>query len=215
MKDYYKILGVSPSASPAEIKKAYRALAFKYHPDKNPENSLSEAHFKEVHEAYATLSDARKRTIYDEERWLNGLGAKTNYREAITPAWLLSTSIKLNADLLNIDTYRMSHRALRDYILLILTDAHIGILQKEGEQEINRKIITELLKAANKLESKYQDEITPSLILLAEGDKDLIDAIKNQINQKKKEEKQNKLFPFLILLITLALCLMMYLFGKL
>ena len=48
MKDYYRILGVNATAALPEIKKAYRSLAFKYHPDKNPGNALAEEHFKEV-----------------------------------------------------------------------------------------------------------------------------------------------------------------------
>jgi curved DNA-binding protein len=64
-KDYYKILGVSKSASPEEIKKAYRKLALKYHPDHNKGDKSSEAKFKEVSEAYAALSDPEKRKQYD------------------------------------------------------------------------------------------------------------------------------------------------------
>lgn len=63
--DYYKILGVDRDASAAEIKKAYRKLARKYHPDVNPGNAETEARFKEIQEAYSVLSDKDKRRQYD------------------------------------------------------------------------------------------------------------------------------------------------------
>ncbi|MCX7878937.1 MAG: DnaJ domain-containing protein [Ignavibacteria bacterium] len=65
-KDYYKILGVSKNATQDEIKKAYRKLAVKYHPDKNPGNKEAEAKFKEINEANEVLSDPVKRKQYDE-----------------------------------------------------------------------------------------------------------------------------------------------------
>ena len=65
-RDYYEILGVSKSASADEIKKAYRKLAIKYHPDKNPGDKSAEEKFKEAAEAYEILSDNDKRARYDQ-----------------------------------------------------------------------------------------------------------------------------------------------------
>ncbi|KAI9450907.1 DnaJ-class molecular chaperone with C-terminal Zn finger domain [Russula earlei] len=71
VKDYYKILGVDKSATAEQIKKAYRKLAVKYHPDKNPNNKAAEEKFKEISEAYEVLEDAEKRKKYDQfgENW--------------------------------------------------------------------------------------------------------------------------------------------------
>lgn len=65
MRDYYEILGVSRDASPTELKKAYRKLALKYHPDRNPDDQEAEARFKEAAEAYEVLSTPEKRQRYD------------------------------------------------------------------------------------------------------------------------------------------------------
>ena len=65
-RDYYEILGVNRDASDDEIKKAYRRLAMKFHPDRNPDNPKAEEQFKEAKEAYEVLSDANKRAAYDQ-----------------------------------------------------------------------------------------------------------------------------------------------------
>ena len=65
-RDYYEVLGVSRDASEAELKKAYRQLAKKYHPDMHPGDAEAEAKFKEASEAYGVLSDADKRRQYDQ-----------------------------------------------------------------------------------------------------------------------------------------------------
>lgn len=75
-KDYYKVLGVAESISEDELKKVYRKLAVKYHPDKNPGSAKqAEAKFKEISEAYYVLSDAKRRAQYDQMRKYGGAQA--------------------------------------------------------------------------------------------------------------------------------------------
>ncbi|MBE9032256.1 DnaJ domain-containing protein, partial [filamentous cyanobacterium LEGE 11480] len=76
-KDYYTILGVSKSADADDIKRAFRKLARKYHPDVNPGDKTAEAKFKEVSEAYEVLSDTEKRQKYDQfgQYWNQAAGA--------------------------------------------------------------------------------------------------------------------------------------------
>lgn len=73
-KDYYKILGVNKNATSSEIKKAYRELAKKYHPDKNKGNPEAEEKFKEIQEAYDTLGDEKKRKEYDNPMFSENYG---------------------------------------------------------------------------------------------------------------------------------------------
>eukprot|EP00009_Paramoeba_aestuarina_P005174 CAMPEP_0201523566 /NCGR_PEP_ID=MMETSP0161_2-20130828/20326_1 /ASSEMBLY_ACC=CAM_ASM_000251 /TAXON_ID=180227 /ORGANISM="Neoparamoeba aestuarina, Strain SoJaBio B1-5/56/2" /LENGTH=104 /DNA_ID=CAMNT_0047922729 /DNA_START=223 /DNA_END=534 /DNA_ORIENTATION=+ len=76
-EDYYDILGVKKDSALSEIKKAYRKLAMKYHPDKNPGDAEAEKKFKEIGEAYSVLSDPEKRKTYDQygKEGLQGGGA--------------------------------------------------------------------------------------------------------------------------------------------
>ena len=83
-KDYYKILGVDRNADDKTIKQAFRKLALKYHPDKNPDNPDAEARFKEINEAYQVLGDKEKRAKYDQlgssyQQWQQAGGAQGGF----------------------------------------------------------------------------------------------------------------------------------------
>jgi len=85
-KDFYAVLGVSSSASQDEIKKQYRRLAAKHHPDKNPSDAKSAERFKEISEAYTVLGDAEKRKQYDDMRRLGAFGGFGGARGSPRPS---------------------------------------------------------------------------------------------------------------------------------
>ncbi len=213
MTDHYTTLGIKQSATIAEIKKAYRSLAFRYHPDKNPDDHLSEARFKDIQQAYSILSDSSKRAAYDDERWLSGMGNRQV--QEVTPQWLEKIAKELNATLATMDTHRMSQKALRAYILMILTDAHMAILQQYNDARANNAIIIEILKAVKRLEIKYLDEIEQRLILLAGNNTDMLQAIDNKIEERKRNALFDKMLPYFIIIITLVLCICMYYYASL
>ena len=84
MKDYYLILGLSPNCTDTEIRKQYRKLAMKYHPDRNINNRAAEEKFKEIAEAYAILIDSKKRQKLDILQRAQSSAVKENSRKATT-----------------------------------------------------------------------------------------------------------------------------------
>jgi DnaJ-class molecular chaperone len=95
-KEYYEILGLTPSASPEEIRKAYRKLALHYHPDRNRGDAGAEDRFKAISEAYGVLTDPEKRRIYDMAR----ATGRTSQAEAPGAPWEYSSQEDILKDLL-------------------------------------------------------------------------------------------------------------------
>lgn len=134
MTDYYEILGLNKNASDNDIKKAYYKLAMKYHPDKNPNNKEAENKFKEINEAYETLSDKEKRTKYDL------YGKDYNNKTSINPEDIFKTFFNLNTNFFNnfnTNTNTKRKPIIRE-VYFNLEDYYIGITKKF---KINRLII--------------------------------------------------------------------------
>lgn len=210
LKDYYKTLELLPSATLEEVKKAYRALAFKYHPDTNPDDIFAHNHFLEIQEAYSILSHEHKRRKYDEERWLNGMANRAKEQVVISPAWILTEALKLQKHMATVDTYRMSHSTLYDYVMLLLEDGHMAMLKKDSNN--NPAIVQSILNSTRHLKHQYMQPIADRLALLVPADNSLLTAIYKQTQRSHLMALWEKYMPLLIIVVALLLCLLMVLY---
>lgn len=208
LKDHYKTLGVLPAATAAELKAAYRALAARYHPDKAGDNPFAESHFKEIGEAYRLLSDAEARRAYDEERWLRGISNRARDKQRISPEWMLAEAEKLAAHLKTIDGYRMNHAALRDYILLLLGDAHLGVWKAEATPAQTALLSRLIIEATQKQRSEYFGAVAARLAIVTDDDAALTQQIARAAEEKRRAEHRARLLPLLVLMIAALICLL-------
>ena len=183
MIDYYKVLELSASATPEQIKKAYRRIALKYHPDKNNGDKTSEQRFKEIVEAYETLSNIDKREKYDSN-YASGTKATNSAQEQkksepLTPITFLAFFRDLRKKISGIDKKRINQRNLFDTINDLLVDDNVTFLINFGDFSTNSLIIEEILECCKPLGYEkhplklfiYVDRIIPQLIKLAGRDK--------------------------------------------
>ncbi len=212
LKDHYRILGISANATLKEVKKAYYQLAHKYHPDKNPDN-LAEKHFREIIEAYQVLSNDTRRKQYDEERYFAGLFARKE-PEKITGTWILSQAIRLRLHMDNIDSYRMNHLSLHDYVHLLLSDSHLAVINNEQDNGIRKEMIRELLLSLKGLKLSYYESLKPRLLMLADTDEQLCSLVNQTFRKRKKETTWEQYLPLLIITITILLCVIMFWYSR-
>lgn len=134
-KDHYRTLGISPQAGPDEIRKNYRTLVKRYHPDRHPDDRAVQAHFREIQEAYETLTDPVLRDAWLQERWLlASQGRSTTTQPLLTATDILKRLLTIERGFAAEDPWRAdcSNRILR--LSAHLTEEHLDILKQEPAQ---------------------------------------------------------------------------------
>lgn len=199
MKDYYKILGVITNSTQSEIKKAYRALAVKYHPDKNNGDSLSEERFKAIAEAYIVLSDMVQRDAYD---YAKRYKVNPDGTPQTTPVTFLGLFKKIKTQIFNAGG-QVNQETLFKVMDDILSDENITLLIREDDTHTNSLILDEILVSCIFLSDALKAAIQPKLLQLANGDSRFINKIavlnKNGDTTQKNEEATEQ--PSLILIV--------------
>jgi molecular chaperone DnaJ len=211
-KDYYQLLGIKPNASPEEIKRSYRRLALKYHPDKNPDDPLSEAVFKDIAEAYEILSDAKKREDYHYKRHYS-----YNYKYAgppLTPHSILVDAIKLQKLVEETDPFRMNRDALLFQLQQILSPDNLTMLQNEKQLNINNPIVEALLVASKPLPYHYSELIAEQLYILTNGNNNLEKKITEFLRTQRKKDVWRRYKIVAAIVTAILLCLIIFLIGK-
>ncbi|UAY54907.1 J domain-containing protein [Arachidicoccus terrestris] len=206
-KNYYQILGVSPSASGAEIKAAYRRLALIYHPDKNSEDLASGYVFAEINEAYQVLSDKTSRADYHRNFETAGRKFKSGGTVFFSAELLLIKLEHMKKALSETDPYRMNTDAVFEELQQLFSAYHLVILEKENNTMLSRQITGNCLDLLIYLPKNEQLMILEDLKRLPGLPEDIII---QYLQQQKQRWFWNRYKTVLVILLTLALCLLLF-----
>ncbi|MGQ2984044.1 J domain-containing protein [Flavobacterium sp.] len=217
MKDHYQILGISPASTQDEIKKAYRLLALRYHPDRNGGTVHSEEVFKEIVGSYKVLSDLSARRSYDYWRTPRETPMEEDIAsDTVTPAKFLRIFRTIKEKVVNADIY-ISESWLFDTINNVLTTDNLNFLVGEADIFTNGLIIDEIVATSAYLPDPSRMVIYRKLIRLAHGDEGLrrkaselsgFEFVPRSEKVKEKEENEDisdYVYFFIAMLIALLL----------
>jgi molecular chaperone DnaJ len=212
LKDYYRVLGVRPTASPEEIKRSYRRLVIKYHPDKNPDDILAETAFKEIAEAYDILSDKKKREDYHYKHF-NAWNYKLTEPET-TPESILNDLLQLKKLVEKANLFRLNQDALLFQLQQILSDDNLLLLQNESHTSINRQILESLLSICRPLNYDLIEEIEDKLMVVSDSDTYLENKMNYFLNQQRRKDKWSRYKTVVAIVAAILLCLVIFLVGN-
>lgn len=214
LKDYYGLLNIETSATLQEIKKAYRKLALRYHPDKNQNDPYASAQFAEIKEAYEVLTNPSKKEYYLQQRWYNQSAGIRKTQGVITPVTVLKQALELDKYVSTLDVFRLDKEGLKQYVLDLLPDSTIEQLMNFNEPETNQEIISTVLRILHPLPKFYTNDITALLAKIAKGDEKADQLIAEFIRKTERKGRREKYSLILIITVTIILCILIYLAGS-
>jgi curved DNA-binding protein CbpA len=208
-KDYYAILGISPQATVADIKLAYRTLAKQLHPDVVGDNAAKQLQFIEVKKAYETLMNPATRYQFHEERWLLKAEGKqyANYTP-VTATSILKDCLALEREVHFMDSNRNYEIYIATRLSELLSKEHLNLVQKENDTSIKEAI----LHCVGKLIPNLPVDFLPilkekmSALGITATDQELLE---KQIKKRKTAALLNRYKWVLIVITTIALLAMM------
>lgn len=207
-KDFYSILQVHPNASMQQIKKAYRMLAFKFHPDSNAGgDALSTSIFRDINEAYHILSNAEHRRAYDKEKYYTS--APTFYKNV--DEWMGRIKYLKNY-VTHTDPFRINRDGLCFCVDILLEPNYLLWLRNESSNTLEN-ILSDILLIIHPLTyeqiKKITDTIAPCYV-----QEDFQQTIKTFTDKKRKQEQWHNSTVYIASGIAILLCLLIILFTR-
>ncbi|HEX8514554.1 MAG TPA: J domain-containing protein [Bacteroidia bacterium] len=197
MKDFYDILKIPATSDSAEIKKAYRLLALKYHPDKNPNNIESESTFLAIQEAYETLSDPILRKAYDIKCKNKKSASNTNKTETqsrsdhqITPLSILFNLQEIRKSVEKISSEKINKEILYNSLDTLLLHCELNLFVFNSNIKTTEEIVDEILICCKILEPEQVANIIDRLTLFSKTNK----KIETKLSSFKRKYRILRLF---------------------
>lgn len=209
VKDYYLILGLEAGADVTAIKKAFRKLAMQYHPDKTGSTRENDLHYRELQEAYQTLSDPYKREQYLYSRWLERSMGK-GLDHAITPTEIIQLFLKAEQYLSGTDHFRTNRKLLVHQVVHTFSRQRLDIIAVTNDQSMIDTVASTALKLCNRFNAEQIRTLqTHFECILSKSEKILHQWDELLLARQRMEEREQWKFPVLIL-ITILLCIAIY-----
>lgn len=209
MIDYYKVLEIKPGATIEQIKRAYRRLALKYHPDVSDNSKHATAQFNLIKEAYETLTEPLSREKYMSERWRTQAYAEAFDNEVITPEDVLQSVLHFYKKSLNLDEYRLDKSGLLNELKSILNNDKQQILNEFQDIKVNDEVIAIAIKSSSLLALNHQLDLLNHIATINHSDKVATD-IKEKELRLQESIRWEKTKPYIFLLIVLTLCFIIW-----
>lgn len=210
LKDYYAILEVNPTASQLVIKKAYRKLALKYHPDKNGGNKIYEQKFKDIAEAYRVLSDNKRRNDYNYARFGYTQSAQKTNHYSTGLKYILLTAKKLHNHIAAADPDRLNLIAVKKQLDELLIGNNLKILLDQAQEKEKQTFIRNILYSSRFLPYTQVKSFIPKLVKLAGADNSMLIEISNFEKNIKRASLWNEYKILAVLLLVMLFCLLIY-----
>jgi curved DNA-binding protein CbpA len=213
LKDHYRILELEPSATLAEIKKAYRRLAQVYHPDKNSQDPYAAAQFAAIKESYEVLTNPSRKAEYLQQRWYHQTTGSKRTAAVTTPVSVLKQALELDKYVSTLDTHRMDKQGLYDYMSEILSDEVITELNKFDEPAIKKEITGLLLRSSHALSHDHLVQLSHRFKKLTD-DPAVVMSIDHYLQRSERRHQWERYMPWIILGLTLVICLLIFILSK-
>ena len=210
-ENLYTTLGVETNASPEEIRKAYRRLAMKYHPDKNNGDAVSALRFKDIHHAYQILSDPHRRSAYNQKRWFYK-HAVTRETQPLTPYHFFTKTNELKRFLDKLHPAEINKKGLSLYIKHLLSEPTLQMLKTAADATVNKEVIFHLLAATSFLSGLQTESIVLKLRRIA--DAETMPFIERRMKKIRLQVIWERYHFLMVLLIAILICVMAYLVSK-
>jgi DnaJ-domain-containing protein 1 len=208
-KDYYAILGVTPLATPEELRRSYRRLAMEWHPDRKGGDPGAALRFHELREAYQTLSDPVRKDAWLQERWyLRSMGVRTEQKSADRPVELLKACISYEQELAMTDPHRINAGNILARLRNMMTRDAMEMLLQEKDPEIRIEVCRRLLRCGRHFEPTAARELVRLLEPLTATDMRLSEEAARYLARRRRAHAMERVRIPLLLLATAIACLL-------